>query len=484
MSSSSDNTIPIVLGQNLPLVHNNSANIQALTNASKGGTYTNTYFMDQNAFSNFYQEIGLGICTVVQSTLEVPDGSGGWKDTDIPVYFAMAGTGANALSIVTYVSVVKSVLKMMAGGKDLQFEGKARIKHAPSIEVASLQELAVNDDTSGPPPVTINGVTYNVAGFITTKFSYSITPGWTATVPLMVLTSLAALPFTKVAFKEFVKPCLQALWQGYVQQWGVMSTAITGEAATTISENAADAATATEEIGEGAEAVTVGVTAAGAAAFGLILVLAAIPIVVAKVLHSSFHQFAIINCTNYDLVWTTPYIYNGTMNIAPAVSNSDQSVNYLIPGFRNLAPPPPPHVAAIPMYGSGGFSFVTDNTTAGLGECLSFQLFDIIPTATDASAYEGATPLTNGVFGFSIPFSGDNYLNCEFSDSAVNTTTYFQQMQSSSSKKKQTSYTVQNTTLGIEMTVTFDYLSGEHPNMQGENQYYYTSVVTLSPIQS
>ena len=95
--------------------------------------------------------------------------------------------------------------------------------------------------------------------------------------------------------------------------------------------------------------------------------------------------------------------------------------------------------------------------------------------ATSASYYKGKTPSLFGAFGVNIPWSGDNSINCEFSKTAITSDDYWSDFDG----EKQTQVSVDNEDLNITMSISLDYLDGTHPNMQGEDEYYYTTVVLL-----
>jgi hypothetical protein len=205
----------------------------------------------------------------------------------------------------------------------------------------------------------------------------------------------------------------------------------------------------------------------------VLLGLIAIPIVLSKIAHYSFNKIQVYNLSDkYDVVWSPPHVYNGTMNNAPTLSSTDDTYEQLIHGYRNTAPK---HVTPTPSYGSANFSFASNSAFEGLGEAFGLNFYTINPAATTASDYDNVTPAGYGAFAVNIPFSSDNGVSAQFSTTPISSDSYW----SSHQQYDQLSYTVSDTTLGVQMVVSIDYLNGEHTAPDGTSEYYYQNTLVF-----
>ena len=480
---SSTNSIPVVFGEAQVVTPGNTVNLQNIANAALGGQSLANFMKSQIPYSQFLNNIGNSLISVIESTLGYTNKSGTWVDTGIPVYYAQAGTGSNALVYITFGTVVKSVWDQMQHPSSLQnlsLDTELQITSFKSYKFGTLANIVkdsplvlATDTGDAPSSSAYDG--YNIIGSVESKFEYSQTPVWTATLPAMVATTVVSIPFSMVAFPQFIKPVLSACWKGTKDMFRTFPSAFDPLGMTSVLDGAVTETT--EEVL--VEEVTVSVTAAGAACFGVLLVLIAIPIVVSKIAHYSFNTIQVYNLSNkYDIVWANPHIYNGTMNQAPVIDQNSQTYEQLIVGYRNSSPSP--FVKPQPVYGSANFSFASNSAFEGLGEAFGLNFYTINPQAVTATDYSDATPVGYGAFAINIPFSSDNGLSGEFSTTPVSSDSYW----SSHQQQDKTQVVVSNSALGIQMTLTIDYLSGEHTTPSGTDDYYYQSVIVFEDSNS
>lgn len=478
---SNSNTIPITFGQGQVRTPGNNTNIQAIKSTLSGGSGTADFMSSQIPYSLFMQNVGNSLIDVIWSTLGYTNSSGEWVDTGIPISFAQEGSGENMILMLSYGTVVKSVWEQMEHPNgDIPETQELCIKHKKDYSFGTIKDIVVENASfyKGRNIVQLDAEAegtapegYNIVGSVETRFEYSQTPIWTATLPTMAATTVMSIPFGLVSFSQFVKPLIKTGWNGVKKLWGSMTKSSGLEESEALLGDAAAELTTETIIDEG---LTLTTAAVGAACFGVVLALAAIPVIVSLLAHYSYNVIQVYNLSSkYDFVWDDPHIYSGTMNMAPVIQQDSDVYEQLIPGERSTQPNP--FVTPVDTYGSGNFSFVSESAYKGLGEAFGFSLYTINPDAVTASDYDGDTPAGYGAFALNIPWEGDNSLDCEFSSTPVSSDSYW----NSFSHRNELSYTATDSDLGVKLTITFDYLSGEHPNNQGTEEYYYQSVLTL-----
>lgn len=206
--------------------------------------------------------------------------------------------------------------------------------------------------------------------------------------------------------------------------------------------------------GEGWTAAMEGLTAATLTYTVIgVVVIAAITIIIDCVLHRSYQNVYFYNLTEYDIDIDFPYKDEGDYHNLPTQSIQAR-VNRPGPGGIDLGS----------WYNGVAFSYQSGSEFAGLGYTMRFKLKD---------------PATQNVVKtfscmFDVPFSGDNSLFASTSE-APNYSAYY------SSHEGENKTTQLSANDGAqEIVVTYDYLSGTHPDPDtGDNQYLYNSLVVI-----
>jgi len=482
----SDNAINVSFLQGQVSTPGNDTNLTNIRNAVKGGGSTAAYINGQNPFANFLGEIGSGSISIAQSTFGFYNNQGTWVDTNIPVTFAISGTDPSSqLSLVAHGRMLKSVWKQIVGdNQQLPPASQALvIKDLPNHHSTWTTSDLIEDDDSGSGKASgdggngtfnVNGTDYTIYGSIQGTFAYSQIDTWILPTTVGGLGAIASLPFAKVSFSEFIMPLLKGWWEGEKAVWNAMPGATNYSAATEVLEESVEATTTEEAVGEAATEVTV--TAAGALCFGVVLALGAVTVAVQMIEHYSYNNIQVYNLSNKcDAVWQPPHIYDGAMNNAPIINNNGDDYECLIGGMRMVQPGP--HVQPVPEYGSANFGFASDSPAAGLGEAfgLSFYTIDTSDPATTASDYDNANPVAYGAWAVNIPFSGNNSIACTLSDSTISSDDYW----NDADFQQETSVVFQDSDLGLQVSISIDYLTGTHPTSTGAEGYYYNSVITI-----
>jgi hypothetical protein len=200
----------------------------------------------------------------------------------------------------------------------------------------------------------------------------------------------------------------------------------------------------------------------GVAACGAIAVIVAINIAVDLILHNSYQNVMLYNLTPYKLTWSTPYFKQGLMNISPGDTGTTTQI-FTFDAMHEITPGP--GLEPIMVAQSGQYSMVSGSTSNGIS-----WVMDV--TFTDPSTN---VVVANAAVLFDIPFSGDNSLYASFGEVTDNST-YFSTY---ANQYKQVQYVANNSSPAMTATVTFDYLSGQHPGPSGQEQYWYNSLIVF-----
>ncbi|MCB2386469.1 MULTISPECIES: hypothetical protein [Thalassolituus] len=488
----SNSNINVSLVQTQMFTPGTDSNFSAIAGAGKGGESTASFLNQQISYTEFLQEVGSGSISIFNSTIGFYK-DGDWVDI-MPVTYAMAGSGDNTIDLVVYGKVMREIWEQMSGSSSLTIpaDQDLHIKDYPNYykkwRIAELLptkndyrrmrglELDCSDDTCECTNlINVNGTTYCTFGSVESTFSYHQTPLWVAPAALGTLSTLSSIPFVKTSFSEFIKPCLKAWWEGQKQCWGNVGSAVNYDSTSTLIEQGVEEGTAETVAEEGAE---IAITTAGAACFGIVLALAAVPIIVQAIEHYSYNNIQLYNLSNhYDMIWDTPFIVNsGIMTQAPIINNNDKDYEQLIPGVRNRSPEP--WIQGKDGYGYGVFSFASSGAMDGVGESFGLKFYKLNRSATTASDYDGVTPDGYGAMAINIPWAGDNDIACTMSENPISSNDYWNER----NHQQVTSLTAQLAELGLQITVSIDYLSGTHPESSGQLAYYYQSVVIISDI--
>lgn len=490
MTATDSIQVALTLGQSL--IGTPDSFVPNVLNASKSGGQSVADFMKpQISDSLFLESLGKGKAAggidYIDSTLGWKDPDGNWHDTGVEVKYAEEGSGKNTLVILHYVTVPKSVWEKLKHDTQIPATAKLHLKARPDFEFGTLSDIAIEDTAfylrhrgrrntgagaaaSATPP---DG--YDIIGTIETTFQYSQQPKWYVTAPVTAAGGIMTMPLGKISFQQFVKPLLKSAVQGCRKLWSKMRNTGTMEEGMILLEEAGTAATVTEEVAEG---VKFAIKPKGVVCFGAVLALSALMLIVSKISHYSYHAVQIYNLSKvYDLVWKEPSLTNGIIQMAPVLAEGSDSYEFLVSGARTLAPNP--MVAPKVIYGSASFSFVSNSAYHGLGESFGCNLYKIDPSApaTTASDYSGQTAAGFGGWAFNITFSGKNQLTCGFTDTEIQSD-YFRNQK----KAEKLQLEAVSKKLGLKLTVTYDYLDGKHPNENGQEEYYYQSILTVEDV--
>lgn len=487
----SDSNINAAIVQSQILTPGISKNIEAITRAGAGGQATVDYLNPQVSYTQFLQEVGNGSISIENSTIGF-SWNGQWIDI-MPVTFALAGSGDNEISLVVHGVIMKEVWEQMSGRPSMEIDADQElyIKDYPDYhqkwrfrdlipsraEMRQIRGLELDSSTNDmcSSDFNMNGETYCIFGSVNPTFSYGQVPLWVAPATLGTLSTLASIPFVKTSFSEFIKPCLKAWWQGQKECWGNIASATDYTSTSALIERGVEEGTAEAVAEEGAEIV---ITSAGAVCFGVIIALAAVPIIVQAIEHYSYNNIQVFNLSNrYDMIWDNPYLPDsGFVTQAPVINNNSEDYEHLIPGQRYRSPKP--WIQPVAGYGNGVFSFASAGAMSGVAESIGLKFYSINPAATTASDYDGITPDGYGAMAVNIPWAGNNDIACAMSEEQITSNGFW----NSRNHQQVTSLSAQLAELGLQITISIDYLSGTHPESSGQLAYYYQSVVVISDI--
>jgi hypothetical protein len=188
--------------------------------------------------------------------------------------------------------------------------------------------------------------------------------------------------------------------------------------------------------------------------------------------HKTFHHLQLNNLTGYDLRWDISYQGFGSLRQAPAHSTADREPLHVFDAGGGIAPP---GVKPVRTYTNGSFSFQNDTTLGvgyyGVGYVMSLRLF--LPKTTNE--------VYSAKMLFMIPYDGSNSLFCSFDD-GTDAKTYFEDHKSVNTV---TAFSALSADQAYKLSLTYDYLRGEHPipgSTKNKSGYYYNSLATIEQV--
>ncbi|GLV53317.1 hypothetical protein KDH_01720 [Dictyobacter sp. S3.2.2.5] len=415
-------TIPCVLGsarQGLPLTDRTHV---MLMQALSGGSNTATFFQKQYALKRFVAWVNAGGAAVWTAST---DNQGN------PIFSAQQPN---------------SPLRM---------------------QLSTLPAQQVLHGQQPPHQFTFQGKSYNVVGSLTGTLSYSTDPLWYVEVPLGVAEIVPISQLASIAWAGLVRPLLQGFLNGIrscftaLTEAGEVTAEVTADAAAAAAEDAAVDAVVVED-------VAVSMTA-GVAAFAGIALLAAIPIIIELLAHSSYHSIKLYNLTDYDITWSLPYFDEGVLSAAPVTAQEASSYNFVIPA-RSLYSPDPT-IPPVPVVHEADFSFVSTSDFKGIGYAMPFAF-----TPPD----QPKNVLATTALLFDVPWAGDNSLYVTFTPQQDLARFYSEFEGKNTLTQMRSLHSVQGQP--ITATLTYDYLNSEHPGPDGQSGYIYNSLVVFAPL--
>ncbi|GHO85757.1 hypothetical protein [Dictyobacter formicarum] len=415
---------------------------QGIMTAAQGGEHTAAYFNNQFTVGNFINWLN-------------SEGDSAWvmendKDGNPVIWAAQLGAAPTNN---------KAGRQQPKNLKGLKLEQVLATPNAISMVLRPIENKNVISGKDQPSQFNWNGKNYNVVGSITGTLSYDQQPLWYVDVPVGVIELVPMSALAKIAWPAFVKPLLQGFWRGVKSCFsGAPKAADLADIAGDAEESGEAAAVDSEAVAEDAT-VSMG---AGAAAFSCMLVLAAIPFIIEILSHPSYHTFKVYNLTDYDVNWTPPTIDEGAMNAAPVKSRDSSDFNTVIPA-QSWFSPDPDIIPPVLVVHEADFSFASASEFHGLEYAMKFTLTN--PKNKDAVVATSAVV-------FEVPLNTPNQLNVTFSPPSDLSDLFDQP------RYQKTQMQVQNS--GVTLTITFDYLTGQHPTPSGQNAYTYNSLVVFS----
>lgn len=443
--STTTTTVDTCIGPTAPGTPLYPPQLNAIMSAAASGAGTHTYYQDQVVLDNFVMWLAT-------------QGDNAWiYDTDDngnPVYFAVQIGGTNN-EMVAPSKPVTSYRELMELDE----------QNSIYLVLQTQPDNAVISGSQPAPGFNFGNQTYQMAGMITGTFSYNQQPTWYVEAPVGIIDGLGIIGlFQNVFWAQFIGPLLKSFWSGIKKALssGAEATDLDGvEAATGAAVDAA--ATTGAEVGE-ETAVNV---VAGATAFCGMAILVAIPIILDIIAHPSYHTLTVYNLTPYNLNWTIGYQNEGVMNAAPVMGSGSSTLNPLIPAQTNVAPP---GLNPVEMSFEANFNFASTSQYEGLGYVMAYSLSD--PKTGDVVATAAGM--------WDIPFAGNNSLFATFDPGTDYQGIYDNNQNVNEVTQMAVSQAATGSASAIDLSITFDFLYGEHATPSGQNAYTYNSVAVFS----
>jgi hypothetical protein len=432
---------------------------QQIMAAEAGGQATAAFFTEQNQLYQFVQYVnGAGQAAWISST----DADGN------PCMIAIleGGTQEDTISMVVTGDAVPGMFDTSQAAAvetpptdpRIQAIIAAAYQNRPSPNRHRYSRLTGDQGAGG---FTWAGGNYNTVASITTTLVYNDTPAWYLTVPLGLASTVGTYVLRGVIWSALLGPILRGLVVGleYLFQ-GLVGLLPAGSAAQVLAAITARACLATTQNGALA-GVTFSIT--GGLAVAGVVVLIALPIILGLVMHESSQTLRFYNLTLYDIQWTLANIVYGVLSSGPASSVGSPFVLSVIPAGQYITMGQTQTL----VYREADFSWASNSQIHGIQYILALTITD--------PANNGAL-VANAAIAFNIPWSGENSLAATFSPPSDITDLYNSTQQELSEAATQALANGQTLTL----TVTYDYLDGEHPLPSGQPAYTYNSLVVLS----
>ncbi len=339
--------------------------------------------------------------------------------------------------------------------------------HVIQITLAGVASPSVIAGSSPPPTFSWNGNNYNVVGTFTGTITFDGVPAWAIQVPLGLSSAVAVTALAGYAWSGLIAPLITGFYQGVKSCFAQADTITTAEDAAAAGEEAAADAAVEDTIVEDA----VVSLETGGIAFIAIVIIAALPFLISALIHTTYHNLRIYNLTPYNIAWQPPAIYDNEANLVsmPVSGDGSGSWDYNIPAIGSFSPP---GGQSVTIANEASFAFASTSGFAGFAYVLPMVL-------TDPSTGSG---LAEAAALFDLPWGTDNSLYGSFLE--LDPDDLFQNWDG---QLKQTQYSSSTTMPDgnlVTMTLTYDYISGEHENPEGQSAYLYNSLLVFAVTSS
>jgi len=394
--------------------------LQDLQAALKGGDATATYINDQRVLQNFYSWLA-----------GQPNNQAWTASTDTqgnPVLFAAQASGESQIALVIRPVIDQEVI----GG----------------AKPASV--------------ITVNGAAYNVVGAFTVSLEYDETPAWVIKTPLGLADHIALDLLLHASWPDLLKPMIAGFGRAVQSCFNsIPNVADMTDAQRAAYDAMSDAERAAyDAAAEGAvETSALSLVVGAGAAIGLMGLLL-LPAVIDILSHTTCQSVQVYNLTPYDVTWDLAYVDHGAMCLAPADASGDQ--NTLIPATWTDTQA---DGSTVTVASQANFGFTSSSELAGIGYVLTFTLTD----PASGAAIDTAAAM------FDIPLDGSNSLAAATGPLASASDWY-----SDNAGSNKVTQMVQ-TGKGYTITITYDYLTGQHEGPDGEVMFWYNSLIAFTP---
>lgn len=322
--------------------------------------------------------------------------------------------------------------------------------------------------TDLPQYTAPDGQTYDVVGSISLPLSWNDNTLWVVNVPVGFTSGTGALILQYYAWDSFMKPILNGVLQGIKS---LCSSAPETDSDSDLSEAEEDAEEDAEltddEIAEGAATLSM---TAGALCFAGAALLIAIPFILSAIEHPTGHNVSIYNLTPYTLTWQQPYIDDCQMTLFPQVGDDSQTADYVISAPSTSTPPGGQPVT---VYHEGDFAFQSTSDIKGISWAMQF-------TFTDSN---GNPVGSTAAVMYDLPLNVANSLAGAWG-STMTSAALQSWAQQNYGQVSNTQLVFTDPVSGIQMTLTYNALSGKQPlpgNPDAEGYVYQSAIVFQYP---
>jgi len=320
--------------------------------------------------------------------------------------------------------------------------------------------------TSFPQYTAPDGQQYDVTGSFTASMSWNNNSMWAVNVPFGFVSGTGALILEYYAWDSFMKPMLQGLLAGFKKLCAsavdCVDAAMVGEAG-----QAGESAAAVNDAAVGTDA-TISMTA-GAFCFAGAALLIALPFVLSAIEHPTGHNVKIYNLTPFDLNWQSPpYVDDCAMTEYPASSDGTNTPQTTIPAPTTLSPPGGQPVTT---YSEGDFAFQSTSSIRGISWAMQITFTD--PNNGNAQVGQTAAMM------FDLPLNVANSLAAAWG-AAMTADALQSWAEQNYGQISQPQIISIDETSGLQMTLTYNALSGEQPlpgNPDEEGYVYQSAIV-------